>query len=61
MKNNIQTDDRNREVSKIQDTYNDDYWTKTYGVSPEELKETKDGDLSARIIQANIKNHSFQN
>jgi hypothetical protein len=61
MENSIQTEERNREVSKIQDTYNDDYWTKTYGVSAEELKESKDGDLSARIIQANIKNNNFHN
>jgi hypothetical protein len=61
MEKSIQTEDRNREVSKIQDTYNDDYWTKTYGVSPEELKANTEDNLSARIIQANIKNHSFQN
>jgi hypothetical protein len=61
MENSIQTERQQREERQIQDTYNDDYWLKKYGVSADELKETEDIGLSARIIQVNIKNNSFHN
>lgn len=60
MNNSIKTEDRKKEVIEIQKNYEDDYWSKKYDVSTEELKETGNYiPLSARIIKAGIKHKSF--
>ena len=60
MNNSIQTEDRKKEVIEIQKNYEDDYWSKKYDVSTDELKETGNYiPLSARIIKAGIKHKVF--
>lgn len=59
MESNIQTEKQKREERSIQDTYNDEYWSKKYNVSSTELKKTGKAGISARIIEASIKNKSF--
>lgn len=61
MEKNIPTENQQREKRQVLDMYNDDYWLKTYGVSADELKETDDVGLSAKIIQLNLKNNNFHN
>ena len=53
MENNIQTEQLQREEMLLQDTYNDDYWQKKYGVSKDELRSTHTIGISAKIIEAN--------
>jgi hypothetical protein len=50
MENNIQKEQQQREEMQIQDTYNDEYWQKKYGVSADELKATADIGIPAKII-----------
>jgi hypothetical protein len=61
MENSIQMEQQKWEERQLQEAYNDDYWLKTYGVSADELKETEDVNLSAKIIKVNIKNNTFHN
>ncbi len=59
MESNIQTEKQKREERSIQDTYNDEYWSKKYNISSAELKKTGNVGISAKIIEASIKNKSF--
>ena len=44
------------EVTKIQENYEDQYWSKKYGVSPSELKETRNKvGIIEKIIEASFK------
>jgi len=61
MENTLQTEKQKLAERQLHDAYNDEYWSKTYGVSAEELKETKDGGLSEKIIEINVKNNTFHN
>jgi len=60
MNNHIKNGDPKKEVIEIQKNYEDEYWSRKYDVSTEELKETGHNmPLSARIIKAGIKHKSF--
>jgi hypothetical protein len=59
MESNILTEKEKKEERSIQDTYNDEYWSKKYNVSPTELKKTGKDGISAKIIEASIRNKSF--
>ena len=60
MKNNEETDDQKKEKILINENYEDEYWSKKYGVSSEELKKTSNGvGLSAKIIAATFKKKSY--
>ncbi len=59
MENYSKTENQTKEVSQIQDNYNDEYWSKKYGVSADDLKKTHKVGISAKIIEANIKNKNF--
>jgi hypothetical protein len=60
MKNHIHSEKETREEKLVQENHNDDYWTKKYDISAEELKGTGNIDLSTLIIKAGIKRKSFQ-
>jgi len=60
MNNRIKTEDQKKEVIEIQKNYEDEYWSKKYDVSTEELKETGNTlALAAKIIKAGFKHKSF--
>jgi|APCry1669192806_1035432.scaffolds.fasta_scaffold140043_1 hypothetical protein len=60
MSNNIKTLNAEREKVQIQENYEDGYWLKKYGVTTEELKNTRvNTGISAKIIEANFKNKAF--
>lgn len=59
MENRIHTEKENKE-KLVQETHNDEYWSKKYDITVDELKETGNIDLSTLIIKAGIKRKSFQ-
>lgn len=60
MNNQNKTGDPKKEVIEIQKNYEDEYWSKKYDVSTEELISNGSRiPLSARIIRAGIKHKSF--
>lgn len=60
MNNRIKTEDPRKAVIEIQKNYEDEYWSKKYDVSTEELKEAgNSATLSAKIIKAGFKHKSF--
>jgi hypothetical protein len=61
MNNHIKTEDPKKAVIEIQKNHEDEYWSKKYDVSTEELKETGNNiiTLSAKIIKAGVKHKSF--
>jgi len=49
-----------KEIIDIRQNQQDEYWTKKYGVSPEDLKKTKKNvGISAKIIEAAFKKTSL--
>ncbi|HVW98480.1 MAG TPA: hypothetical protein VHA56_21115 [Mucilaginibacter sp.] len=60
MKNNIKNENPAFEITQIQANSADEYWSKKYGVSTEELK-TKGANvsISSKILEAAIKNNVF--
>ena len=60
MKNHIHSEKEHKDEKLVQENHNDDYWTKKYDISAEELKGTGNIDLSTLIIKAGIKRKSFQ-
>jgi hypothetical protein len=60
MENRIHTEREIKEEKLVQETHNDEYWSKKYDISVDELKETGNIDLSTLIIKAGIKRKSFQ-
>ena len=60
MENRIHTETENNEEKLVQETHNDQYWSKKYDISAEELEQTGNIDLSTLIIKAGIKRNSFQ-
>ena len=59
MENNIQTDNQAKEEKLLEETYKDDFWSKKYDVTKEELKKIGKISLSAMIIEAGAKRKSF--
>jgi hypothetical protein len=60
MNNNIRTETQKREIFQIQANSEDEYWSKKYGVSAEDLKQKgKTIGVSAKILEATSKNKSF--
>lgn len=60
MENRIHTEKENKKEKLVQETHNDEYWSKKYDITVDELKETGNIDLSTLIIKAGIKRKSFQ-
>ena len=60
MENRIHTEKEIKEEKLVQETHNDEYWSKKYDISVDEVKETGNIDLSTLIIKAGIKRKSFQ-
>lgn len=59
MESNIQTEKQTREEIQIQDNHNDEYWSKKYDISIEELRKTANTAISDIIIAAGIRHKSF--
>ena len=59
MENNIQAEKLNKEEIQIQENHNDDYWTKKYDITIDDLKKTAHTAISDIIIAAGIKHKSF--
>jgi hypothetical protein len=59
MENNIQTDNQAKEEKLLEETYKDDFWSKKYDVTKEELKKIGKIGISAMIIEAGIKHKTF--
>ncbi|HZY36590.1 MAG TPA: hypothetical protein VFE53_08075 [Mucilaginibacter sp.] len=61
MNNSNKAEDQTREISEIRENYEDEYWSKKYGVSSDEIKTDGHGkDISARIIAAAFKREKAQ-
>jgi len=57
---NITAEKKEKDLKQIRDIYEDEHWTKKYSVTAEELKETSSLlEISAKIIQASVKNKTF--
>jgi hypothetical protein len=54
-----QPQQQQQEAIILQDTLNDEYWQKKYGVSANELRENGEIGLQAKIVQANSKNKVY--
>jgi hypothetical protein len=60
METNVKIETQNREISQIKANSEDEYWSKKYDVSTEQLKETKSlMGISEKILKLTTKNKSF--
>lgn len=59
MENSVQIEKQNREVKQLKDTHNDEYWSKEYDISIDELRKEENTAISNVIIEAGIKHKSF--
>jgi len=60
MKNNMQNEDRNKEIRQIQANSADEYWNKKYGVSTDELKAKGNRmSITDKILEVATKNKTF--
>ena len=59
MKNHTHSEKEQKEEKLVQENHNDEYWTKKYDISADELKGTGNIDLSTLIIKAGIKRKTF--
>ena len=59
MENNIKTDNQAKDEKILEETYKDDFWSKNYDVTKDELKKGGRISLSAMIIEAGAKRKSF--
>ena len=59
MKNHFRNEKEQKEEKLVQENHNDEYWTKKYDISADELKGTGNIDLSTLIIKAGIKRKTF--
>jgi len=60
MENTIKTDNQKKEYNQVLDNYNDEYWSKKYGVSAEELKQNLNNvAITAKIIEATTRKNAF--
>jgi isocitrate/isopropylmalate dehydrogenase len=61
MNNSIKAEDRTKEISEIRENYEDEYWSKKYGVSSDEIKKNSHHkDISTRIVEAAFKKEKLQ-
>jgi hypothetical protein len=59
MENNIKTEKLAQEEKMLEETYKDDFWSKKYDVTKEELKKIGKLKISDLIIKAGAKHKSF--
>jgi hypothetical protein len=59
MENNIKTEKLAQEEIQLEEAYKDDFWSKKYDVTKEELKKIGNLKLSDLIIKAGAKHKSF--
>ncbi|MDB4918904.1 hypothetical protein [Mucilaginibacter sp.] len=60
METNVKNKNQNREISQMKANSEDEYWSKKYDVSTEQLKETGNTiGISEKILKLTAKNKSF--
>jgi len=60
METNVKIETQNREISQIKANSEDEYWSKKYDVSTEQIKETGGIiGISEKILKLTTKNKSF--
>jgi hypothetical protein len=60
METNVKNKNQNREISQMKANSEDEYWSKKYDVSTEQLKETGNIiGISEKILKVTTKNKSF--
>ena len=60
MEANVKNKNQNREISQMKANSEDEYWSKKYDVSTEQLKETGNIiGISEKILKVTTKNKSF--
>jgi hypothetical protein len=60
METNVKIENQNKEISQIKANSEDEYWSKKYDVSTEQLKETGNiMGISDKILKLTTKNKSF--
>ena len=60
METNVKIENQNKEISQIKANSEDEYWSKKYNVSTEQLKETGNiMGISDKILQVTTKNRTF--
>jgi hypothetical protein len=60
MNNQSNNADPKTELDLLTDNHHDEYWTKKYGVSAEDLKKTGDKrDLTSKILEATFKKKAY--
>jgi len=60
MDSSIKTESTEKDIIKIRENYEDDYWAKKYGVTADELKKQGNNvGIYNKIVEANFKNKVF--
>ncbi|MEO6849882.1 MAG: hypothetical protein ABI203_01090 [Mucilaginibacter sp.] len=59
MENNIKTENLAQQEELLEETYKDDFWSKKYDVTKEELKKIGKIGISALIIEAGARRKTF--
>ena len=60
MKNHKEAEDPTKELTLLQESHEDAYWGKKYGVSAEELKSTSNKlDIPSKILEVNFKKKAY--
>ncbi len=59
MENNVKTEKQKKEEVQIKDIYKDEYWSKKYDVSTDQLEKTGKIGIYDKIVEASIRNKSF--
>jgi hypothetical protein len=60
MNKNIEAEDSNKNLALLQDNHADEYWSKKYGVSAEELKQANHkSDITSKILEVNFKKKAY--
>ena len=61
MNKNVKVDAADKDLAKIRENYDEDYWSKKYGVSADEIKTSGNNiPLQDRIIRALFKKRVFE-
>jgi len=61
MNNKVKASPNDQDLAKIRDNYEEDYWSKKYGVTTDEIKKSENHlGIQDRIIKALFKNKVFE-
>jgi len=59
MESNKQKEEQQNEELLFQETHNDDYWSKEYDVTKDELRKPGRKDILTKIVEAGIKHKTY--